>query len=377
MGDLKDEEIGLLIEEAGSSSEIVDSPPPENASRKRPSVCSGAMTLLIFVGLLAVIFTIYHAKENSHEMPVMARRDILKAPFNALVVGDWGREGLYNQSLVAQQMGKVGKHLDVNFIISTGDNFYESGLSTFDDQKFDESFSEIYKAPSLQKTWYAVLGNHDYRGNPEIQVDEVLNSRDSRWVCDYTFTVPVNLGQACDGRTDTLSSDVEFFFIDTNPFEEDYWTPDNEKYEWTRRIPREVVIANQLKKLTEALEASTATWKLVVGHHTMFSYGSHGNTPELIEKILPILEANKVDMYINGHDHSLQHIKREDSDIHFVTSGGGSKAWKGVLPPSNLQDSKIYYDGQGFISISIVPKVLQVNFYDINGVILHQIELTK
>jgi tartrate-resistant acid phosphatase type 5 len=170
---------------------------------------------------------------------------------------------------------------------------------------------------------------------------------------------------------------LEFFFIDTNPFEEDYWTPDNEKYEWTRPIPREVVIANQLKNLSEALEASTATWKLVVGHHPMFSYGSHGNTPELIEKILPILEENKVDMYINGHDHSLQHIKREDSDIHFVTSGGGSKAWKGVLPPSNLQDSKIYYDGQGFISISIVPKVLQVNFYDINGVILHQIELTK
>jgi tartrate-resistant acid phosphatase type 5 len=273
---------------------------------------------------------------------------------------------------IRRQMGKIGKQLDVNFIISTGDNFYDSGLEDVHDKLFTKSFSDIYQAPSLQRMWYAVLGNHDYRGNPEAQVDKYLTSRDSRWFCDYTWSLRVDLGRFCND----MSSSVEFFFIDTNPFEEDYWTPNSEHYKWTRKTPRNLVLANQLKNLTEALEASTATWKLVVGHHTMFSYGPHGNTPELVEKILPILKANKVDMYINGHDHTLQHIKRADSDIHFVTSGGGSKAWKGEFDAFR-PDAQLFYDGQGFTSISVTPTALLVNYYDITGTIIHQIELKK
>lgn len=47
-------------------------------------------------------------------------------------VGDWGRDGLDNQTLVAAAMGKAARDLD--FIISSGDNFYGKALpiaSTF------------------------------------------------------------------------------------------------------------------------------------------------------------------------------------------------------------------------------------------------------
>ena len=37
-------------------------------------------------------------------------------------VGDWGRDGHDNQTLVAAAMGSAARDLD--FIISTGDNFY-------------------------------------------------------------------------------------------------------------------------------------------------------------------------------------------------------------------------------------------------------------
>jgi tartrate-resistant acid phosphatase type 5 len=66
-----------------------------------------------------------------------------QTPLNFLVVGDWGRNGLYNQSLVAEQMGNVGTQLNVSFIISTGDNFYENGLTGPDDEQFSTSFSNI------------------------------------------------------------------------------------------------------------------------------------------------------------------------------------------------------------------------------------------
>lgn len=51
-------------------------------------------------------------------------------------------------------MGIIGEKLDIDFVISTGDNFYDDGLTGIDDPAFEESFSKIYTAPSLQKQWY-------------------------------------------------------------------------------------------------------------------------------------------------------------------------------------------------------------------------------
>jgi len=52
-------------------------------------------------------------------------------------------------------MGIVGEKLNIDFVISTGDNFYEDGLKGVDDPAFYDSFVDIYTAPSLQKTWYS------------------------------------------------------------------------------------------------------------------------------------------------------------------------------------------------------------------------------
>lgn len=52
-------------------------------------------------------------------------------------------------------MGVIGEELDIDFVISTGDNFYEDGLTGIDDPNFYESFTNIYTAPSLQKQWYS------------------------------------------------------------------------------------------------------------------------------------------------------------------------------------------------------------------------------
>lgn len=51
-------------------------------------------------------------------------------------------------------MGIVGDQMDIDFVISTGDNFYKNGLIGVDDNAFEESFTDIYTAASLQKPWY-------------------------------------------------------------------------------------------------------------------------------------------------------------------------------------------------------------------------------
>ncbi|CAN6675352.1 unnamed protein product [Malus baccata var. baccata] len=276
-----------------------------------------------------------------------------------LVLGDWGRRGDYNQSQVADQMGIVGEKLDIDFVISTGDNFYDNGLTGIDDPQFEDSFSKIYTAPSLQKQWYSVLGNHDYRGDVEAQLSPVLGELDSKWLCLRSFMVDAEI--------------VEFFFVDTTPFVDKYFThPEESVYDWSGILPRNDYLSNLLKDVDSALKDSTAKWRIVVGHHTIRTAGYHGETKELVTQLLPILLENNVDLYINGHDHCLEHISSPDSPLQFLTSGGGSKAWRGEVSPYSPSEMKLYYDGQGFMSVQITQTELDIAFYDVFGNVLHK-----
>lgn len=281
-----------------------------------------------------------------------------------LVVGDWGRRGLYNQSQVALQMGVVGEKVDIDFVISTGDNFYEEGLTGVDDPAFKDSFIDIYTAPSLQKQWYNVLGNHDYRGNVEAQLSPILREMDRRWLCFRSFIVDIDF--------------TEIFFVDTTPFVEEYFTdPKNQTYDWKGVLPQQEYVSNLLKDVDTALMESAAKWKIVVGHHTIKSAGHHGVTKELEEQLLPILEAHNVDMYMNGHDHCLEHISSTDSQIQFLTSGGGSKAWRGDIHKWNPEELKFYYDGQGFMTVQMTQTNADIVFYDVFGYVLHNWSMSK
>ncbi|KAL2615187.1 hypothetical protein AAZV13_08G051600 [Glycine max] len=238
-----------------------------------------------------------------------------------LVLGDWGRRGAYNQSQVSFQMGKVGEKLDIDFVVSTGDNFYDNGLTSDHDNAFQESFTQIYTAKSLQKQWYSVLGNHDYRGDAEAQLSPVLREIDSRWLCLRSFIVDSEL--------------VEIFFVDTTPFVEEYFTePQEHKYDWRGIGPQKPYITNLLK-------------------------------------------ANNIDFYMNGHDHCLEHISDTESPIQFLTSGAGSKAWRGDIKGMNRRDVNFFYDGQGFMSVKLTQTDATIEFYDVFGNVLHRLTSSK
>lgn len=282
---------------------------------------------------------------------------------NFLVIGDWGRRGEYNQSEVAFQMGVVGEKLDIDFVVSTGDNFYDDGLIGEHDPNFEESFSKIYTAKSLQKQWYSVLGNHDYRGDVEAQLSPFLRQIDSRWLCLRSFIVDSEL--------------VEIFFVDTTPFVEEYFTVPEHHYDWNGVNPPQTYIANLLKDVEMALRESTAKWKIVVGHHAIRSAGHHGDTKELVNLLLPILQANHVDFYMNGHDHCLEHISDLSSPIQFLVSGAGSKAWRGDVRETTGNGVNFFYDGQGFMSVQLTRTDANIVFYDVSGQVLHKTTSSK
>ncbi|KAL9233259.1 hypothetical protein vseg_008280 [Gypsophila vaccaria] len=313
-----------------------------------------SLMLIIMVSICTLVLNGELSKAKLTKFRETSKED---GSLSVLVIGDWGRKGDFNQSLVASQMGKVGQELDVDFIISTGDNFYDDGLTGINDPAFEESFSNIYTSPSLQKKWYNVLGNHDYRGDVLAQLSPELRQKDPRWICLRSYVVNTEI--------------VDFIFVDTTPFQNKYFHEDDHTYDWRGVLPRQKYLSNLLKDVDRALGESKAKWKFVVGHHTLMSAGHHGNTQELVNQLLPILEARDVDLYINGHDHCLEHISSPHSELQFMTSGGGSKAWRGDMEWSNPDELKLYYDGQGFMSMQLTKTTLDVAFYDVFGNVLH------
>ncbi|KAH6806706.1 purple acid phosphatase 17 [Perilla frutescens var. hirtella] len=261
------------------------------------------------------------------------------------------------------QMGRIGEELAIDFVISTGDNFYDNGLKGETDPAFVESFTNIYTAKSLQKQWYTVLGNHDYRGDAVAQMSPLLQKIDSRWLCLRSFVVNAEI--------------ADIFFVDTTPFINDYFINPEHVYDWRGVIPTKSYTSYALRDLEVALKESRAKWKFVVGHHAIRSVGHHGDTPELVENLLPVLQANDVDLYMNGHDHCLEHISDDKSPIQFLTSGAGSKAWRGDLKNLSHEDLKFFYDGQGFMSVEIGESDIVIVFYDVFGKVLHRWSMSK
>jgi len=214
-----------------------------------------------------------------------------------LVLGDWGRGGADLQREVAGQMAKAAAAYGAQFVISTGDNFYEAGVSSVNSPQWQKSFENIYTQPELQVPWYPTVGNHDHRGNVQAQVD--YSSKSKRWrmpALYYNLTQPLPGGGL-----------AEFFFLDTQLLLNGSGKQANAQWRW----------------LEDGLARSKADWRVVVGHHPVYSGGSeHGDTPELVHRLKPLLDRYHVQLYLNGHDHDLQHIVVDG--VNYVTSGAGS-----------------------------------------------------
>jgi len=224
--------------------------------------------------------------------------------FSFMAIGDWGclplskkhRKPNAKQAAVASAMGRVKN--EPQFIISLGDNFYEDGVKDPNDWRFVQVFEEVYTGPNLNKPWYGIVGNHDWRAGPEgiqAQVKYTDISKTRRWKIpstyyDKTFQV--------DGATQ-----LHLIFLDTTKLIDG----DKPQLEWFR----------------SRLENSKGQWLFVIGHHPCISDSDHGNIPEMMERVYPLLNQYNVDAYIAGHDHVVEYLK--DGSVHYFVIGSGCK----------------------------------------------------
>jgi acid phosphatase len=268
---------------------------------------------------------------------------------NFVVIGDWGRNGETDQLEVAAQMAKSAKDIGAKFVISVGDNFYEDGVASVDDPQWQTSFENVYRAPSLQIPWQAILGNHDYHANCDAQIAYAKTS--PRWRMPARYYVK---SEKVDAATT-----ADFFYIDTTPMIKGYYSPFNQERTREQVITQDV--PKQLAWFKAALAASTAQWKIVVGHHPIYSGGGHGDTAELIELILPLLEEHNIHAYFNGHDHDLQHLQA--GALNFFDSGGGSQ----FRPTVVTEHTKFAKGCSGFMTVNLQAEKMSVQMIDNNG----------
>jgi tartrate-resistant acid phosphatase type 5 len=272
---------------------------------------------------------------------------------NFVLIGDWGRNGRDNQCDVATQMGKTAAAIGSQFTISMGDNFYENGVAGVDDPQWQSSFEAIYTADSLKSPWKIILGNHDYRGNVQAQIDYSKTS--SRWrlparYYDETVALP-------DGGK------ADFFYVDTSPF--------IRKYIGSTTNTTGQDTDAQLKWLDAALKNSNAAQKIVIGHHPIYtalsdSDGYDHDQPDLIARLNPILRANNVKIYINGHDHNFQVAKM--NGITYVTNGAGSETYDSTSP--TIRDG--FVSGKhGFMTVALSSHKLDFALIDMSGQTLY------
>lgn len=265
-----------------------------------------------------------------------------------LAIGDWGNPKFdMDAKRVAEAMARVAGEQRAQFILAVGDNLYPSGVSTVDDPLWKLAYEDVYSEKSLDVPWYVVLGNHDYKGNIQAQIDYSKHSH--RWNLPKPYYV---LHQKLQGAT------ADFFFLDTNPLANvDWW----EDLLWT-----DPQVEAQLLWLERELAASTAYWKVVVGHHPVYSGGSHGNTRLLVERLPPIFERHGVQLYLNGHDHDLQHIRRGGTD--YFTSGAAAN----FRETSTIEGTQFAQAKLGFLTARLGPAVAMLSFIGANSETLYE-----
>ncbi len=277
-----------------------------------------------------------------------------------ILMGDWGRNGDNYQKEVAVNMGNAAHDLGASFVVATGDNFYPYGVQSTQDYHWISSFESIYTAQSLHVKWYVVLGNHDYASNPDAQVAYTKIS--SRWTMPARYYT----------KSFTVGKDsLLMVFLDTDAIEKELRGQAHDSVKYVAGA-----VEKQRQWLESLLASSNAKWKIVVGHHPLYTGGwrkDDEDTERMRIFLEPLFSRYNVDLYLCGHEHHLEYTKPEGK-THYIISGAASEARPASLNPAG---GKFIAAEQGFATLSVAANQVLVQFINYQGKILNSSVITK
>lgn len=263
-----------------------------------------------------------------------------------VALGDAG-EGNEAQIAVGQTIATVCEERGCDFALYLGDNFYDTGVDSPQDEQFQTKFEVPYQPVDL--TFHITLGNHDYGviGNEWAKAAHYIaySEISEKWSIPseyYSFQ----------------QSNAHFVSLDTNRL---FWS-----YE--------------VDQMTQWLQADLAglndTWIIMFGHHPYLSNGEHGNAGNYeglggilgggnVQDFFEEEVCGKAHVYLSGHDHNKQWLSPQ-CGTEFIVSGGGSKLTEFVNRDGNATE---YGDDQseGFLWVEIIDNSFTGVFFDRMG----------
>lgn len=293
---------------------------------------------------------------------VAAQDKIEKGDINLIVVSDLGRNGYYDQKGVASTMGLVAEKIGPDAVLALGDTHHYEGVQSVSDPLWMTNYELIYSHPELMVHWYPVCGNHEYRGSTQAVLDYSAISR--RWDMPARYYTKVFGDEVEDEAT------VRIVFIDTAPLIDKY-RKNNATYPDACRQDMEA----QLEWLDKTLADATEDWVVVVGHHPIYAFTDKPDSErsDLQKRVDPILRKHKADMYICGHIHNYQHIRKSDSGTDYVVNTSGSKT-----RAADKTDGTVFCsDAAGFSVLTADKKALRLNFLDKDGRVIYTVSRNK
>ena len=284
----------------------------------------------------------------------------LEKPLNFYLANDLGRNGYYDQKPIAELMGNMAETVDIECVIAAGDIHHFEGVRSVNDPLWMTNYELIYSHPELMIPWYSILGNHEYRGSTQAVMD--YSTISARWNMPdryYTFAMEN------DGVT------VRFVMVDTAPLLDKY-REDTEKYPDACKQDMD----KQLEWIDSVLTAAKEDWVLVVGHHPIYAETGKDESErlDLQKRLDSILRKHKnVDMYLCGHIHNFQHIRKDDSKIDYVVNTSGSLSRK-VKP---IDGTKFCSSDTGFSLICADKKEINLHMINKEGKVIYTVSRKK
>lgn len=285
--------------------------------------------------------------------------DALNGEINFYIANDLGRNGYYQQKPIAELMGEMADAVDPECVIAAGDIHHFNGVVSVNDPLWMTNYELVYSHPELMLDWFAVCGNHEYRGNTQAVLDYGKVSR--RWVMPSKYYTKVYTHKG---------TSIRLVFLDTTPLIDKYREA-NEKYPDACKEDMQ----KQLTWLDQTLKGAKEDW-VVVGHHPI--YAETGKTVnerlDMQKRVMPLLHKyNNVAMYVCGHIHNFQHIQMKGDNIDYVVNSSASLARK-VKP---VEGTVFCSPAEGFSVLTADKKQLRLSMIDKDGNIIHTVTKNK
>lgn len=284
----------------------------------------------------------------------------LEKSVNFYIANDLGRNGYYDQKPIAELMGRMAETVGIECVVAAGDVHHFEGVRSTSDPLWMTNYELIYSHPELMLPWHPILGNHEYRGNTQAVLDYAGIS--ARWEMPsryYTFTVEDN------------DVTVRVVMLDTTPLIDKY-REDTVGYPDACRQE----VEPQLSWLDRVLTDAREDWVIVVGHHPIFAQTekSEKERLDMQRRVDTVLRRHdNVAMYVCGHLHTFQHIRRQGTDIDYVVNSSASLS-REVSP---IEGTQFCSGATGFSLVAADKDRLCLYMLDKDGKVLHTVSKTR